>query len=130
MGRQHQVADGARDFIPTPSTVQVAARKAYRARRTLILEYSDDSLDESAQVEQLLKEAESITRMRRPMVDIDVQRKVLPGGHVTPLLAPPLDVAIRAEDLLGVDASKERLQYMQASATVDELVRWLEEGNL
>jgi hypothetical protein len=132
MGRQHQyqVADGARDFNPTPSMVKVAARKAYRARRTLILEYSDDSLDESAQVEQLLKEAESITRMRRPMVDIDVQRKVLEGGHVTPLLAPPLEVAIRAEDLLGVDTSKERLQYMQTSATVDELVRWLEEGNL
>jgi hypothetical protein len=87
-------------------------------------------LDESDQIEQLLKEAESITRMRRPMVDIDVQRKVLEGGHATPLLAPPLDFAVRAEDILGPDTSQERLVYKQASATVEELIRWLEEGNL
>jgi hypothetical protein len=125
-----QVAYGARDFVPTPHAVRAAARKAYRARRTLVLEYSDDALDESDQIEELLKEAESITRMRRPMVDIDTQRMKLEGGHATPLLAPPLDVADRAEDLLGKDAARERLQYEQASKTVDELVRWLEEGNL
>lgn len=110
--------------------MRAAARKAYRARRTLIIEFSDDSLDESDQIEQLLKEAESITRMRRPMVDIDVRRKVLEGGHATPLLAPPLDLAERAEDILGPDTSKERLVYQQASETVEELIRWLEEGNL
>lgn len=94
------------------------------------MEFADDGLDESEQIEQLLKEAESITRMRRPMIDIAVQRKVLEGGHATPLLAPPLDLAERAEDLFGVDTSKERLYYEQASATVEELMRWLEEGNL
>lgn len=92
--------------------------------------FSDDSIDESDELEALLKEAESITRMRRPMVDIAVQRKTLPGGHVTPLWAPPLDLAARAEDILGVDVSKERLAYQEADATVEELVRWLEEGNL
>ena len=124
------MANGARDFVPTPSATRVAARKAYRARRTLIMEFSDDALDESGPLEELLKEAERLTRMKRPMVDIDVQRKVLQGGHATPLLAPPLDLAERAEDILGSDTSKERLYYEQASATVDELVRWLEEGNL
>lgn len=124
------MASGARDFTPTPSAVGAAARKAYRARRTLIMEFSEDTIDESGQIEQLLKEAESITRMRRPMVDIDVQRKILEGGHAAPLLAPPLDLADRAEDLLGPETSKERLAYQQASAIVDELIRWLEEGNL
>lgn len=125
-----QVAEGARDFVPTPAATRVAARKAYRARRTLILEFSDDSIDESNELEELLREAESITRMRRPMVDIAVQRKILEGGHATPLLAPPLDVALRAEDILGREASMERLSYQETDATVEELVRWLEEGNL
>ena len=105
----------------------MAARKAYRARRTLILEFENDGIDESEEIEQLLKEAESITRMKRPMVEIDVQRKVLEGGHATPLLAPPLDLAGRAEDLLGTDTSKERLLYTQASDTVDSLIEWLED---
>jgi len=125
-----QVAVGARDFVPTPAATRAAVRKAYRARRTLIMEFSDDSIDESGELEALLKEAESITRMRRPMVDIAVQRKRLEGVHITPLLAPPLEVALRAEDILGPETSKERLSYEQAHQTVEELVRWLEEGNL
>ena len=124
-----QVADGARDFVPTPASVRSAARKAYRARRTLILEFDDDPLDESGDIEALLNEARSVTRMRRPMVGVDVERTTLEGNHATPLLAPPLDVAQRAEDILGTDA-KERLFYKQADATVEEIARWLEEGNL
>jgi hypothetical protein len=113
-----------------PSSVEAAARKAYRARRTLILGFSDDSIDESDQIEELLKEAESITRMRRPMVGVTVTRKTLEGNHATPLLAPPLDLAGRAEDILGTDTSKDRLLYQQTSATVDQLIEWLEEVNL
>ncbi|KAI2507603.1 Protein of unknown function (DUF1350) [Fragilaria crotonensis] len=125
-----EVADGARDFVPTPATVRAAARRAYRARRTLILQYDEDSIDESEEIENLLKEAESVTRMKRPMIEIDVQRTVLTGGHVTPCLGPPLDVATRAEDLVGKDTAKDALLYAQTDATVEELVRWLEEANL
>ena len=110
--------------------VREAARRSYRARRTLILQYDNDSLDESEELEDLLQEAERITRMKRPMIDITVQRTTVPGQHATPLLAPPYELASRAEDLLGVDNAKERLQYQQTDATVKELVRWLEEGSL
>ena len=96
----------------------------------MILEFADDGIDESGELEELLKEAERLTRMRRPMVDIGVQRRILEGGHATPLLAPPLDLAERAEDILGSDTSRERLNYEQASATVDALLEWLEEANL
>ena len=92
--------------------------------------YKDDPIDESEEIEEVLKEARSITRMRRPMVKIDVDRKVLGGGHASPLLAPPLDVAGRAEDLLGLETSQERLGYREAVETVDALVQWLEDGNL
>lgn len=75
-------------------------------------------------------EAEKVTRMKRPMIEIDLQRKTLPGGHATPLLAPPLDLAQRAEDILGKDTSADKLMYKQADATVDELVQWLEDASL
>ena len=125
-----QVADGARDFNPTPDSVRSAAGKAYRPRRTLVIGYNDDPIDESDEIEEVLKEARSITRMRRPMVEIDVERTMLGGGHAAPLLAPPLEVAGKAEDLLGLETSQERLGYTEAAATVRDLVRWLEEGNL
>ena len=124
-----EVADGARDFNPPPSSVKAAARRSYRARRTLILKYQNDGLDESDEINDLLIEAERVTRMKRPMITIDVQKVELPGGHATPLLAPPLDVATRAEDILGAEAS-ERLLFAEADATVDILINWLEEGSL
>lgn len=126
----YKVADGARDFIPPPSSVRSAARRAYRARRTLILQYQNDGLDESEELEELLIEAEKVTRMKRPMIDIDLQRRVVEGGHATPLLAPPLDLASRAEDILGADAAKDGLLYAQADETVEALIQWLEEGSL
>ena len=125
-----EVANGARDFVPPPELVRGAARRAYRARRTLILGYDNDPLDESEEIEGLLKEAESVTRMKRPMIQIDVQRKILEGNHATPLLAPPLDLALQAENILGADSAKERLNYSQADATVAELICWLEEGGV
>lgn len=125
-----EVAEGARDFNPPPSSVQAAARRVYRARRTLLIQYDGDFLDESELMESLLRESSVISRMKRPMVDFDIQRTVLSGNHATPCLAPPLDVATRAEDLLGGESSKNRLMYSGADETVEELVRWLEEGQL
>eukprot|EP00566_Odontella_aurita_P012704 CAMPEP_0113526682 /NCGR_PEP_ID=MMETSP0015_2-20120614/881_1 /TAXON_ID=2838 /ORGANISM="Odontella" /LENGTH=483 /DNA_ID=CAMNT_0000425043 /DNA_START=209 /DNA_END=1660 /DNA_ORIENTATION=+ /assembly_acc=CAM_ASM_000160 len=125
-----EVADGATDFNPTPSSVRAAARRAYRARRTLLLQYDSDPLDESEEIEELLREAETVMRMKRPMISIDIQRRVLKGGHASPVLAPPVDIAERAEDILGAETAKERLLYAEADATVEELARWLDEGQL
>lgn len=125
-----EVADGARDFVPSPSQVKAATRRAYRARRTLVLAYEDDTIDESDDIEELLIAAEQVIRMKRPMVQIDTQRRTLPGGHAAPLLAPPLDLATRLEDLLGAEAAREQLRYNEADQTVEELTRWLEESNL
>jgi len=125
-----EVADGARDFIPTPGAVRAAARRAYRARRTLLLQYDNDPLDESEEIEELLREAETVMRMKRPMIAFDIQRRVLKGGHAAPVLAPPLDLAEKLEDVLGAETAKERLLYAEADATVKELLQWLDEGQL
>ena len=121
-----EVADGTRAITPSSESVKSAVRRAYRARQTLILKFEDDPIDESDEIENLLKEAESVARMKRPMVGFDVQRATLPGNHATPLFAPPLEFASRAEDLLGKEAARDNLLYAQADATVDELSRWLE----
>jgi len=125
-----EVADGARDFNPPPASVKAAAKRTYRARRTLVIEYENDPLDESEEVEALLREAETVMRNKRPMVMFDVQRTILEGNHATPCLAPPYDLASKAEDVLGEDMAKSTLLYNGADKTVEELVRWLEEGNL
>lgn len=83
-----EVQQGARDFVPTPAAMSSAARRAYRCRRTLLLEFEDDDLDDSPALEGYLKEAESVMKMKRPMITIDLQRKVVAGNHLTPLLGP------------------------------------------
>jgi len=121
-----EVADGARDFDPPPAAVKAAVRRSYRARRTLIINYEGDTFDESEDVEKLLKESESLMRMRKPMLPFDVQRITLQGIHATPCIAPPRDIAIRAEDILGNEFSKERLLYTGADNTVTAILTWLE----
>jgi len=123
------VAGGTRDFTPAEDSIRSSARRAYRARRTLLIQYDNDGLDESEDLEKLLNEAsETVMRMKRPMIQVDIQRKVLPGGHATPLLAPPVDIANKAEDWLGEDTAKSKLSYSGADATVEEITRWLDEG--
>lgn len=123
--------EGVTDFTPSRASIRQAARRAYRARRTLLLQYKDDGIDESPDVEKLLKEAETVMRMKRPMVNnMDLRREVLEGNHATPVLAPPLDTASKIEDVLGEDLAKESLLYKQADDTVQALVKWLEEGQL
>ena len=70
--------DGAKEqFNPNsdPQSVRAAARRAYRAaRRTLIIQYDNDPMiDESEESELLLKEAETVMKNKRPMVDFDVK---------------------------------------------------------
>jgi len=124
-----EVAAGCRDFTPNEASIRASARRAYRARRTLLIQYENDDYDESEDLEQLLNEAaETVMKMKRPMIEVDVQRQVLPGIHATPLLAPPVELAHTAEDWLGEDTAKSKLSYSGADATVEEITRWLEEG--
>ena len=57
----------------------------YRARSTLLLKFEDDTLDESIEIESTLREANTILRMKRPMVNLEVDLRVLSGTHLTPL---------------------------------------------
>lgn len=151
-----EVQGGARDFYPTPQAMSSAARRVYRCRRTLLLQFENDALDDSVILEGYLREAESVMRMKRPMVSINLERRVLEGNHLTPLLGPSGGETWGAvlEDTLGGivgivdgvsggggsgndedDASsakvvRERLGYEQVEKVVDALVAWLDDGSL
>ena len=136
-----EVADGTTEFNPSPASIQAAAKRAYRARRTLLLQYKNDPLDESPEVEALLQEAETVMRMKRPMIAMELERVELEGNHATPVLAPPgVEFLDRLEDVLGKEGGKEEIDgkesvgvsilYKQVDDTVDVLVKWLEDGQL
>lgn len=142
-----EVEVGARDFVPTPDAMSSAARRAYRCRRTLLMQFENDSLDDSELLESYLKEAESVMKMKRPMITIDLQRKVLDGNHATPLLGPlgGEDDALRdvlgslagvipgsnnADEEDGGTGAAASNNMIPVENVVDELVAWLDEGSL
>ena len=79
------IAAGERDSTPSPGDTQDVCRLMYRARRTLLIQFETNELDESPAIEKVLKEANTIMRMKRPMVEMDVERVVLSDTHITPL---------------------------------------------
>ena len=79
------IAKGQREFEPTPSDTKEVCRRMYRARRTLLIKFENDALDESEEIEKVLREANTIMRMKRPMVEMEVDLRVMTGTHITPL---------------------------------------------
>ena len=79
------IAQGQREFVPSPADTKEVCRRMYRARRTLLIKFENDALDESEDIEKVLREANTIMRMKRPMVEMEVDLKVMSGTHITPL---------------------------------------------
>jgi hypothetical protein len=80
-----EIADGAKEFIPTPKDTKEVVRRMYRARKSLLVKFEDDAIDESLEIEKVLREANTIMRMKRPMIEMGVELRVIKGSHVTPL---------------------------------------------
>ena len=79
------IAKGQREFEPTPFDTKEVCRRMYRARRTLLIKFENDELDESEEILKVLREANTIMRMKRPMVEMEVDLRVMTGTHVSPL---------------------------------------------
>ena len=123
------IAQGQREFEPSPAVTQEAQRRMYRARRTLVVQFAGDGLDESSEVQAVLREANTIMRMKRPMIEMEVQLKTLAGAHITPLTPNLLlDVAaataLPIPDLLNparLPASAVPAAVQRAMRTIDDL---------
>ena len=68
-----EIDGGQIEFSPTPEEVRRSASKLYESRRTLVLRFTDDSLDESPPLPTVLQRGG------------DVRLASLQGTHLTPL---------------------------------------------
>jgi len=92
------IANGKREFEPSPVDTKEVCRRMYRARRTLLVKFENDELDESDEIEKVLNEANTIMRMKRPMIEMQVDRKTMKGTHITPLTQ---NIIINPPPILG-----------------------------
>ena len=65
-----EIASGKTEFEPTPTDTKEVCRRMYRARQTLVIKYNNDNIDESDDIVKVLREANTIMRMKRPMVEM------------------------------------------------------------
>jgi len=115
------ISNGEREFSPTPIDTKEVCRRMYRARHTLLIRFENDSIDESGDIEKVLREANTIMRMKRPMVEMEVQLRDIKGTHITPLtqnifLEPPSIFPI--PDILSPVRSQLREGFLM---TIDEV---------
>lgn len=89
-----QIAAGQEEFAPSFPEVKEVCRRMYRARRTLVIQFKQDTLDDSEDIASTLREANTIMRMKRPMVEMDVQLTQLDGTHLTPLVPQLKDISL------------------------------------
>lgn len=118
------IAGGTCEFTPSPSETREAVRLMYRARKTLLLKFDDDTLDESEEIYALLQESRENIKLRRPMVDVDIRLEVLRGTHVSPL-SP--DVVPAGEALVPAGLNDVLRMTLGTDKVVASLTKWLDE---
>jgi len=125
------IASGRREFEPSPVDTKEVCRRMYRARRTLLIKFENDDLDESTEIEKVLREANTIMRMKRPMIEMEVEIKIMTGSHITPLtqnflldpppgvpdLIEPLRARVRDNFLLTVNDVRDTIIGFLSSFT-------------
>mmetsp|Transcript_89738 Transcript_89738/g.179263 ORF Transcript_89738/g.179263 Transcript_89738/m.179263 type:complete len:481 (+) Transcript_89738:114-1556(+) len=124
------IAEGTVEFTPTPDDTKAACRSMYRARRTLLVKFENDAIDESEELMGVISEAKEIMRLKRPMVNFDIRLETISGDHVTPLTQ---DVFLDTEPLKRLpqgaevqSAARERF-LKTVDGTQKVLLDWLAE---
>jgi len=84
-----EIDSGAEEFSPTPAQTRTAVSQLYRADRTLVLQFDDDSIDESPELLRVLEGRRG------------VRLQLLSGTHVTPLTPRMPEMAA---ELAGLEA--------------------------
>ncbi|CAM9818220.1 unnamed protein product, partial [Sphacelaria rigidula] len=124
------IADGTREFTPTPEETRDVVSKMYRARRTIMIRFENDSIDESEAMKDVIQEGKTLLRMKRPLVDMELRYEIITGNHITPLtqnvfLSTPID---NIDPLYGVRQSMKKEFLKTVNHLGQLLVDWLEES--
>ncbi|KXZ45823.1 hypothetical protein GPECTOR_50g617 [Gonium pectorale] len=112
-----EVGGGATDFYPSPAESRTIISQDYGVSPTLIVRFSDDSIDES----------QEIVRLLQPKLGTGVTLLTLPGSHVTPCggdVPWPTGPIFGPADTL-VQALKEQ-QTQDIQRLGKQLVGWLD----
>lgn len=117
-----QLADGTTSFTPMLHDSREVCRRMYRARKTLLIKFEKDSLDESLSIVDTLKEANTIMRMKRPLIEMQVDLQEIPGNHLTPLVAIPND---RLADI-NIPALSVFQEMRNMKNLADSILKYLE----
>jgi len=114
-----RIADGTNEFTPYPPDLNDFLQSSYSIRKTLIVSFSDDTLDESDIVERMLRtnEKRGVCRVR------------LDGSHITPItqdLFPPTPFD-SFDPLLPVRRKTRENLLQQVTVLNKEILKFLSE---
>ena len=132
------IATGSREFSPSTEDTREVCRRMYRARRTLIIKFDEDTIDESQGIYQVLQESQNIMRMKRPNIKFDVQLETYSGNHLAPLIQDPIliEPPKEAGDLLDTlnplgktirEVARDNV-LKNVRDVEKSLIRWLDES--
>jgi hypothetical protein len=74
------IASGTKEFAPSPEETRALVASKYRARRTFIVRFENDAIDESPEIDGVLRDA-----VQQSNGTMEVAYKEIVGTHVTPL---------------------------------------------
>lgn len=122
------IAEGTREFTPTPDETRTTARRMYRANRTLLIQFESDEIDETPEIQMALHEA-----ARQSEAGMQVDLRVIGGTHVTPLTQnvilepPPLEFDGQAlpDPLTGVREQVREDFLRTINEVKTEISEWL-----
>jgi len=129
-----EIAAGTKEFTPTPTETRKLLGANYRANRTFIIQFENDAIDESPEIEGILRNAAvTLLASTNSSAHMEVDLKQLTGTHVTPLTQniilepPPLQWEGQAvQDPLSPVRQQVRENFLQTVNEVKTLiVQWL-----
>lgn len=127
-----RIASGTKEFTPSPEKTREAARENYNARRTLIIQFDGDEIDESPDVKDVLDQARLSRLEEQPSAEIEVKLVTIEGTHVTPLtqnviIEPPDELTyLLPPDPLFPLRKQVRENFLQTVNEVKaEIMDWL-----
>lgn len=101
------IADGVIEFTPTPDELRRALRSSYALPRSLVVSFSQDSIDESDLLESALVGKPGVERIR------------LIGTHTTPLAPDPTTIPVSL-----------MRQFLPASVQLEELMSAVQQSTM
>lgn len=116
-----RIGDGLVDFSPTPENNRLLFNASYAVDRTLVIRYSDDSIDQSPSLVEVL------TTPQVPQNPRYVEQRILPGTHLTPVSPfTPFTTKRDFDPVTALSQAALSMSQRHLALTAREIITWLE----